>query len=68
MFPVDSMPAAIKPVTYLIPLRYFLVVVRSIFLKGSGPVALWPQLAAMAVFSCAIFGFALLRFQKKLSD
>jgi ABC-2 type transport system permease protein len=68
MFPVDSMPALIKPITYLIPLRYFLVVIRSIFLKGAGPAALWPQLAAMAVFSVVIFGFALLRFQKKFSD
>lgn len=33
-----------------------------------GPAALWPQLAAMAVFSVVIFGFALLRFQKKFSD
>lgn len=68
VFPVDSMPASIRWITYLIPLRYFLVVVRSIFLKGSGPVALWPQLAAMAVFSTCIFGFALMRFQKKFVD
>jgi ABC-2 type transport system permease protein len=68
MFPVDSMPALVKPITYLIPLRYFLVVIRSIFLKGTGPADLWPQLLAMAVFSVGIFGFALLRFQKKFSD
>jgi ABC-2 type transport system permease protein len=68
MFPVDSMPALIKPLTYIIPLRYFLVVIRGIFLKGAGPVAMWPQLAAMALFSFVIFGFALLRFQKKFSD
>jgi ABC-2 type transport system permease protein len=68
MFPVDSMPALVKPITYLIPLRYFLVVIRSIFLKGAGPADLWPQLAAMTVFSILIFGFALLRFRKKLSD
>jgi ABC-2 type transport system permease protein len=68
MFPVDSMPALVKPITYLIPLRYFLVVIRSIFLKGTGPAALIPQLGAMALFSCVIFGFALLRFQKKFSD
>jgi ABC-2 type transport system permease protein len=54
--------------TYLIPLRYFLVVIRSIFLKGVGPIDVWPQLLAMAVFSVLIFGFALLRFRKKFSD
>ncbi len=68
MFPVDDMPALIKPITYLIPLRYFLVVIRSIFLKGVGPLDVWPQLLAMAVFSVAIFAFALARFQKKFAD
>jgi ABC-2 type transport system permease protein len=68
MFPVDSMPPVIRALTNVIPLKYFLVVIRSIFLKGAGPVALWPQLGAMATFSFAIFGFALLRFQKKFSD
>ena len=68
MFPVDSMPAGIQWVTYLIPLRYFLVVIRSIFLKGVGPLDVWPQLLAMVIFSVAIFGFALLRFKKKFSD
>ena len=68
MFPVDSMPPAIQWITYLIPLRYFLVVVRSIFLKGVGPLDVWPQLLAMAIFSVAIFSFALFRFRKKFSD
>ena len=36
IFPIENMPAAIQPVTYLIPLRYFLVILRSIFLKASG--------------------------------
>ena len=36
VFPIENMPAAIQPVTYLIPLRYFLVILRGIFLKGVG--------------------------------
>ena len=36
VFPIENMPAAIQPFTYLIPLRYFLVILRSIFLKGVG--------------------------------
>ena len=36
IFPIENMPAVIQPVTYLIPLRYFLVIVRGIFLKGVG--------------------------------
>lgn len=68
IFPVESMPAPVVPVTYLIPLRYALVILRSNFMKGSGFEALWPEFAAMAVFSLAIFGFALSRFQKRLAD
>jgi cytochrome P450 len=42
--------------------------IRSNFVKGSDFVALWPQFLAMAVFSAAIFGLGLSRFQKKLND
>lgn len=68
IFPVESMPAPVVPITYLIPLRYALVILRSNFMKGSGFEALWPEFAAMAVFSIAIFAFALSRFQKRLAD
>jgi ABC-2 type transport system permease protein len=68
VFPLESMPRPVYLLTYLIPMRYFLVVLRSNFLKGSGFVALAPQLFAMAAFSVAIFGFALFRFRKKISD
>lgn len=68
MFPTDSMPPVAKLISLFIPLRYFLIVIRSIFLKGVGPIDVWPQLAAMAIFSVGIFSIALLRFQKKFSD
>jgi len=41
IFPIENMPAVIQPVTYLIPLRYFLIIVRGIFLKGIGLRLLW---------------------------
>ncbi|HEX9092625.1 MAG TPA: ABC transporter permease [Coriobacteriia bacterium] len=68
IFPIESMPAAIVPVTYLVPLRYVLVVLRSNWMKGAGLDALWPQLLAMAVFSAAVFFAALARFRKRLAD
>ncbi len=68
IFPIESMPPEIVPVTYLIPLRYVLIVLRSSFMKGSGFDSLWPQFVAMAVFSAVIFGLALSRFQKRLAD
>ena len=68
VFPLSSMPAVLIPLTYLIPLRYILVIVRSNFVKGSGFIALWPQFLAMIIFSVAIFGLGLSRFQKRLND
>ena len=50
IFPIENMPQVIQPVTYLIPLRYFLVIVRGIFLKGIGLDLLWPQALAMSAW------------------
>jgi ABC-2 type transport system permease protein len=68
IFPIESMPAAIVPVTYLVPLRYVIVVLRSNWMKGAGMDALWPQFVAMAVFSAVVFFAALARFRKRLAD
>jgi ABC-2 type transport system permease protein len=66
MFPISSMPQAMQYFTYLVPLRYFLEIVRSIFLKGTGPAAWWPQLLFLAVFGALTFGFSALMFKKRL--
>jgi ABC-2 type transport system permease protein len=66
MFPIANMPRVIQWLTYLIPLRYFLVVVRGIFLKGNGLAVLWPQAAALAVLGGAILALAITRFHKRL--
>lgn len=68
MFPLASLPTWLYALTFVIPLRYMIVIARSNFLKGSGFGALWPQFAALAVLSLAIFSFALSRFQKRLAD
>jgi ABC-2 type transport system permease protein len=66
IFPIENMPAAIRWFTYAIPLRYFAVVLRGIFLKGSGLEALWPEAAIMAGFAVATLTLASLRFQRRL--
>ena len=68
MFPIDAFPRWLYFVTFLIPLRYILIIVRSNFLKGSSFMELWPQFAAMAIFSVAIFVLGLSRFHKRLAD
>jgi len=66
MFPIENMPRLIQYITYAIPLRYFLVIVRGIFLKGNGLAVLWPQVAILAAFGLAIMWLAAARFQKRL--
>jgi ABC-2 type transport system permease protein len=65
IFPIENMPAVIQPFTYLIPLRYFLVIVRGIFLKGIGLELLWPQAAAMAAWGGIVLSLAVLRSRKR---
>jgi ABC-2 type transport system permease protein len=66
-FPIDSMPAFFQYITYASPLRYFLVIVRGIFLKGAGFGVLWTQILALFVIGVVIITFSALRFHKRLS-
>lgn len=67
MFPIANMPVFIQWLTYLNPLRYFLVIIRGIFLKGVGPGILWPQMAALALMGIATLWQASRRFRKTLA-
>jgi ABC-2 type transport system permease protein len=65
-FPIRNMPEPVQWLTYLNPLRYFVDIVRGIFLKGVGVEALWPQMAALAVYGTTVLALSSLRFRKKL--
>jgi len=67
MFPIANMPEVIQWLTYLNPLRYFLVIIRGIFLKGVGPEILWPQMVALATMGCVTLWLAARRFKKTLA-
>ncbi len=66
-FPIENMPPVIQYFTYLNPLRYYLVIIRGIFLKGVGPQILWPQMAGLFILGGIILTFAVKRFRKTLS-
>jgi ABC-2 type transport system permease protein len=66
MFPVRSMPVIFQYITLANPVRHYLVVVRSIFLKGAGIGALWPHYLALLLIGVGIFTFATLRFRKRM--
>jgi ABC-2 type transport system permease protein len=65
-FPIRNMPVAVQYFTYLNPLRYFMEIVRSIFLKGTGADVLWPQMLAMLVFGVSMLALSTSRFRKRL--
>jgi ABC-2 type transport system permease protein len=66
IFPIESMPAVVQAFTYLVPARYFLVVVRSIILKGVGIEVFWSQVIFLAGFALLTIGLAASRFKKRL--
>jgi ABC-2 type transport system permease protein len=65
-FPIRNMPQVVQYFTYLNPMRYFLEVVRGVFLKGSGVDVLWPQLAALGVMGVVVLSLAVRKFHKHL--
>ena len=67
IFPIENMPEIIQPITYLIPLRYFVVILRGIFLKGVGLETLWPQALALFAWGAVILTLAYVRSSKRLA-
>lgn len=65
-FPIENMPRFIQVVTYIIPLRYYLAIVRAIFLKGTGLSLLWNQVLPMGALGIVILTGSVLNFRKKL--
>lgn len=65
VFPIENMPKIIQPITYVIPLTYYLVIVRGIFLKGVGMSVLWPQALALLVLGVGILWLATMRSTKR---
>ena len=65
VFPISNMPQAVQYATLLNPLRYYIVVIQDLFLKGVGPSVLWPQMLGMAVLGLAMLGLSVLRFRKR---
>ena len=65
IFPISTMPAFLQAVTYAVPARYFLVILRGIVLKGIGPAIFWPQLAALGTFAVVILALASMRLRRQ---
>jgi ABC-2 type transport system permease protein len=64
--PITSMPPLLQKLTYLNPMRYIMIVLRSVYLKGVGLDVLWPQIATLAGFAVILLSVSILRFHKSL--
>ena len=67
MFPIANMPEIVQDFTYLNPLRYFLIIIRGIFLKGVGVTVLWPQILALLLLGLLLLTIAVKKFRKNLA-
>jgi ABC-2 type transport system permease protein len=65
IFPIASMPAALRAITAIVPARYFLVALRGILLKGVGLEIIWPQLAALGLYSAVVLLLASVRLRRQ---
>jgi len=67
MFPIANMPEPVQWLTAVNPMRYFLLIIRTVFLKGVGLDVLWPQYASLFALGIAIASFAISRFRKSMN-
>jgi ABC-2 type transport system permease protein len=68
IFPIENMPRIIQQISYAIPLRYFLVILRSVFLKGAGLETLWTDALALLGIGLVIIGLAVLGSRKRAAS
>ncbi len=66
MFPIENMPEAIQYLTYLNPFRYFLIIIRGIFLKGNGIDILWREIFPLFLISAGLLIFGIIKFRKRI--
>jgi len=67
-YPISSMPRVFQWITLLNPMRHFLEIIRAVFLKGEGVVALWPQYVALGLIATAVMWMAVVRFPKTIGE
>ena len=67
MFSLINSPKAVQVLSYVVPARYFVTLIRAIYLKGVGLAALWPDVLFLCVFAAVFFTWANVKFKKKLA-
>lgn len=67
VYPIFNMPKFVQAVTYLVPARYYIVILRELFLKGTGLLNMWDEAVFLVLFAMVMFSFAIKRFRKKVA-
>lgn len=67
MYSIDNMPRGIQIATYVVPARYFIAVLRAVYLKGEGMVLLWPQILLLGLYSAIVFALATRKIGHKVA-
>ncbi|MCG2713326.1 MAG: ABC transporter permease [Candidatus Omnitrophica bacterium] len=67
IYPIFNMPKFIQVFTYFIPARYYITVLRDLFLKGNGIATIWDEALFLFLFACVMFVFAVRKFKKKVA-
>jgi ABC-2 type transport system permease protein len=65
-FPLEAMPKVLQWISYIVPLRYYLIIIRALLIKGVGVSAIWQEMLALTLFGLLILGAAAARFRKRL--
>lgn len=63
---VENLPEAFQAISYLLPLRYFVEIVRGVAMKGAGIESLWPRLTALLGIALVVYTFSAVRFRRQL--
>jgi len=66
IYPIFNMPQVVQAITYLIPARYYIIILRGLFLKGNGIDVMWDEALFLLLFALLMFGLAIIKFRKRV--
>ena len=67
IFPIRNMPLFLQLFSYIVPARYFIVILRTIIIKGSGLSAIWPELLGITIFAAAMLTLGITRLRRQMT-
>jgi ABC-2 type transport system permease protein len=66
IYPIENMPAVLQVITFIVPARYFVEILKGLFLQGVGLSVLWPEVLALVIYAVLILNLARKRFTKRI--